>query len=195
MISSETFELTRQEYGWCSSWAVWSSESDSLRPTSGISDLSIFNRTDILDILHVDYIVVGLNISRKLGAPPFENFHSPSSSGKDFKLRHALQGTQVWGAYMTDIIKDHEDKNSQNVLKNLIKDKDILQKNLNIFEEEVEKIHGCNAKFIALGNAVFEILSKKYFGINEIIKVPHYSKYISMSQYREEVIYALDQCT
>jgi hypothetical protein len=100
-VSDDVFNKTKSEYGWCSSWAFWSLGSDTGRPKSGISDLAIFDQEGILYILHVDYIVIGLKISRKVAVPPLANFYSPSPTGQDFKLRFALKGTPVWGAYMT----------------------------------------------------------------------------------------------
>ena len=51
--------------------------------------------------------MVGLNISRAL-PKSFRNFHDPSSRGNDYELRHTFIGTEYWGAYMTDIIKNVE---------------------------------------------------------------------------------------
>jgi hypothetical protein len=64
MITNELFNAVKREYGWCSSWAIWSSETDPKHPKSGISDLSVFSERDVHQKLHVDYVLVGLNISR-----------------------------------------------------------------------------------------------------------------------------------
>ena len=64
--------------------------------------------------------MVGLNVAaRSLASEPFRNFHDPSPVANDFKIRFAFSGTEFWGAYMTDVIKDHPETQSKRLLEHL----------------------------------------------------------------------------
>ena len=65
-----------------------------------------------------EIIFIGLNISRPI-ENPLGNFHDPRPMATDFKIRYALKDTPYWGGYMTDIIKDFEEKASGKMMKYL----------------------------------------------------------------------------
>ncbi len=75
MISKQRYETIKNEFGTISSWAVWAPVVDS--PKSGVGDLSVFESSNLLDVLNPN------------------------------KLRYALKDTPYWGGYITDIIKHH----------------------------------------------------------------------------------------
>lgn len=63
-INDNTMRSISENYGWCSSWAVWAAEGE--KPKSNIGDLTIFDfaaHPDIRKVLHSDYVAVGLNVS------------------------------------------------------------------------------------------------------------------------------------
>ena len=79
------------------------------------SDVSIFDlRSDNVALrkLHTKY-VLALNISGQI--IPL-HFHG---GPRDFMLRDALNGTPLEGAYLTDLLKNYEDKNSAAVVRHL----------------------------------------------------------------------------
>jgi len=102
MIDREQFELIGRKHGGYASWAVWAAAACS--PKSNIDDLSILDvaaNLTTLQLLRNNIVMVGLNISRSF-AERFRNFHDPSPSANDFKIRYAFTNTQYYGAYMTD---------------------------------------------------------------------------------------------
>jgi hypothetical protein len=182
-ISIEKFEEIKLKYGNMSSWAIWK-EKD-IKEKSKIGDLSIFeNFTNIR--LNPNVIFLGLNISQKI-IKPFGNFHSESSTSHDYKIRYALQNTQFLGGYMTDIIKDFEEKVSCNLMKYINNNPLFLQENIKSFEEEIKTIGSVNPILIAFGNDCYKILitnlKKKY----KIYKISHYSSCINKEKLRIEI--------
>lgn len=85
------------------SWALWGE-------TTG--DLSVFDEGAAASRLRRDVVLIGANFG--LGGDagefrPFQNFHASSSRG-DTKLRRALTGTVLEGAFLTDLVKDYPTK-------------------------------------------------------------------------------------
>ena len=86
------------------SWALWGSTT---------SDLSVFDDDAAAAArLRRDVVLIGANFG--LGGDagvfrPFQNFHA-SSSGGDSKLRGALAGSVLEGAFLTDLVKDYPTK-------------------------------------------------------------------------------------
>ena len=106
MITADVFNEARQRFGHFASWAIWADEGES--PKSNIDDLSVLSpeqNPKLLELLHGNSILLGLNISRRIERP-FGNFHDPRPQATDFKIRYALKDTPFWGSYMTDVIKD-----------------------------------------------------------------------------------------
>ena len=105
------YEQIKEKYGWCASWAIWKRIDTKKKAKYGMDDITSFdNVRDQTSIskLNPNIVLVGLNISGKgLVKRPFSNFHPTHTTAHDYKIRYALQDTQFWGAYMTDIIKDH----------------------------------------------------------------------------------------
>ena len=128
-----------------------------------------------------------INISGKLDRP-FCNFHPSHTTAQDYKTRYALEDTEFWGAYMTDIIKDYEEKISSNVKKYLNNNPDFEKENVDRFERELSDIQAVNPTIIAFGNESHRILNKHFKNKYKIYKVPHYSSNISKEQLREKFI-------
>lgn len=129
-------------------------------------------------------VFIGLNISKKI-VEPFANFHSTSSTSHDYKIRYAVKDTPFYGGYMTDIIKDFEEKVSGNVMKYINQHPDFLQENISSFEEELKFIGATQPILIAFGNDCYKLLKllKKY----KLFKVSHYSSCVSKEQLKEQL--------
>lgn len=111
-----TFELIKRKYGHFASWAIWADAGT--KPKDNVGSLSIFDidhDDSCLQLLNPECVFVGLNISRPIESP-LGNFHDPRPQAMDYKLRYAFKNSPFWGAYMTDIIKDFEQKASGKVM-------------------------------------------------------------------------------
>lgn len=186
MITKEHYLEIADKYGEFASWAIWVNED--LKPKSNIGDMSIFDlekNPKLLETLNPNIVMVGLNFSRAIEKTnAFVNFHDKRPQGQDYKIRFAFRNTEFYGAYMTDIIKDFEEKISGDVIKYLKENKDFELKNAKLFEQEIADLKCSDPLIIAFGNTAYKIL-KKYFGQKyRIKKVMHYSQYISKENYK-----------
>ena len=193
-ITEGKFLEIKSKYGYTSSWALWKDKYENGKEKSNIGDITIFDRPktqiqylDTLNILNPNIVFVGLNISNKILAP-FANFHSTSSRAHDYKLRYAIKDTLFHGAYMTDIIKDFENKSSGNIIKYVNTHFDFLQENITSFENELLFIGAVEPILIAFGNNSYELLKKHFKNKYSLFKVPHYSSCITKEELRKELI-------
>jgi len=187
MIDQVKFKLIKEKYGHHASWAVWVDGSE--KPKNNIGDLSIFEteeEDDLLRQLKPDVVLVGLNISRRIQFP-LGNFHDGRAHSQDYKLRYALKGSSLWGAYMTDIIKDFEQKASGKMMAYLRSEKSFEKDNVEKFREELRDLGVDQPTLIAFGEDAFKVLTRNLGEHYYVWKVPHYSKYISKEKYREEI--------
>ena len=188
MITEEHYKEICDKYGEFASWAVWINEE--LKPKSNIGDMSIFDlekNPTLLVTLNPNVIMVGLNFSRTIEKITFVNFHDKRPQGQDYKIRYAFRATEFYGAYMTDIIKDFEDKISGNVLYYLKLNKEFELANVRLFEQEIKDLKCVNPLIIAFGNITYDLLNKHFGRKYTIKKVMHYSQQISKEKYREIV--------
>jgi len=161
----------KEKYGNESSWAIWSEMLDT--NTSNMSDISFFDDKNISKELNPQIIMVGLNISEPLSGKSFSNFHG--KGGGAYKLRYGLKDTPCWGAYLTDIIKNFPEPDSNKVLKHLKENPDFLEENINLFRDELSDLGSINPRVYAFGDAAFKILDdipEKEFTLTKLI---HYS--------------------
>ena len=188
MITREKFDFIKDKYGYYSSWAIWSDENE--KPKSNIGDLSILDpdpNSDLLSQLKTEVILLGLNISRGDIETPFANFHDKRPEATDFKIRYAFRDSPYWGGYMTDIIKDFDQKISSEVISYLKENRSFEEENIRVFRQELIDIGAVNPTLIAFGNDTFDILNRNFKDSFRILKVPHYATYSSKETYREQV--------
>ncbi len=191
MINQELFEKIKDKYGYVASWAIWDEAGE--KPKSNINNMDIFESKsykEILPKLNVNVVMVGLNFSRDIKfEKPFMNFHDSNPHANDFKIRYAFKDTPLYGAYMTDIIKNLAMVSSKDVLKYLKQNPQIIEENINYFRDELRFIQSNKPIIIAFGSDTFDIL-QKYLKLNEyshLVKVTHYSHQISKENYQKEV--------
>lgn len=188
MVTKEYYINIANKYGEFASWAVWADQGE--KPKSNIGDISIFNlniNPNILNQLNPNVVMVALNFSRKIETATFVNFHDKRPRGQDFKIRYAFKNTKYYGAYMTDIIKDFEEKISEKVSSYLRNNPKFKLQNVSLFEKELIDLKSKDPLIIAFGNQTYEILDQAFQNKYRIIKIPHYSKRISKENYRNEV--------
>lgn len=180
MISKEIYEQIRKEHGSHSSWALWADVVDT--PKSGVSDLRVFD-DKVYEKLNPNYVFVGLNPSVQDVKPEdWCNFHSRDTKRQnDYKLRFALKGTKFWGSYMTDLKSPIKETDSNKV--------SVSEDDVNSFMVEISLL-GTKPVLIALGSKVYKALTKHKNLPNEckIVKIRHYSSFISKEKYRKEVL-------
>jgi hypothetical protein len=188
MITKEHFIEITDKYGEFASWAVWANED--IKPKSNIGDMSIFDlnkNPDLLEMLNPNVIMVGLNFSRTIERKAFVNFHDNRSQGQDYKIRYAFRDSEFYGAYMTDIIKDFEEKISGNFLIYIKNNREFELKNVRLFEQEITDLKCSNPLIIAFGNVTHDILYNHFRQKYRIKKVMHYSQQISKENYKASV--------
>ncbi|MCX6690874.1 MAG: hypothetical protein NTW33_02175 [Methanoregula sp.] len=188
MIDQTKFEFIKKKYGYYASWAIWADAGE--KPKDNVGDLSVFDikhNAGFLQQLNPNIILVGLNVSRGELKVPLANFHDARSEAMDFKVRYALSGSPFWGAYMTDIIKDFDQKASGKVMCYLSKNKQFEKENVRFFREEINDLESHNPTIIAFGGHVHTILTRNLTNEFKILKIPHYSIYCSKEKYRKEV--------
>jgi len=187
MISINKYSEIRERFGHFASWAIWAEEG--VNPKDNIGDLSVLNpdvNAGLLKMLHGNFILLGLNISRRIERP-LGNFHDLRSMSTDFKIRYALKGTRFWGSYMTDIIKDFEEKASGRMMNFLKQNEAFERENIQKLREEIEVLGFSNPILIAFGKDAKKIANRNLSKEFQIIGIPHYANYISKEKYREQV--------
>ncbi|HLE07095.1 MAG TPA: hypothetical protein VI933_00560 [archaeon] len=192
-VTRKKFDFIKVKYGHFASWAVWAHEVET--PKSNMGDLTVLDpeiNKNLLSELNPNVIMVALNFSKNVKHEQWGNFHSNRPMATDYKTRYALRGSSLWGAYMTDIIKDYPEKESDKVIEFLKHNKAIEEKNVEFFRQELRDIGATDPLLVAFGNAVFDILKRYFKGEFKIIKIPHYAHFISKEKYREQVVLAVN---
>ena len=188
MISQNQFNFIKSKYQYWSSWAIWADQGDT--PKSNVGDLSVLDPSTnpkLLPTLNPNIALVALNISRGDITLPFGNFHDARSEATDYKIRYATNDTPLWGAYMTDIIKDFEEKISGKVKSYLRENRDFEKENVDFFVQELSDIGATNPTLIAFGNESYDILKRNLNNEFKIHKIPHYANYSSKEKYRQQI--------
>lgn len=184
-MDPQLFSEIKTKYGHYASWAIWPEVG--LTPKSNMGDLSIFDpekNKELFKQLNPNVVMVGLNISAPIDRP-FGNFHSHDTKFNDYKVRYAFKGTPHYGAYMTDIIKDFEQKISGQVMKYLRANPEFENLNIRAFEQELKDIGANDPTLIAFGGDVHQILQRHFKDQYRIVKIPHYSHYLSKENYKK----------
>jgi len=191
MITREKFDFMKSKYGHYSSWAIWT-EPEENKPKSNLEDITIIDHTKV----NPKIVLVAYNFSDHVFKNSLGNFHEDRPTGTAFKLRYALKSTSLYGGYMTDIIKGLHETDSTKVKQYLKENPEILKKNIDSFCQELVDLGVKNPLLIALGNNVYDILSKNLQDY-KIRKIPHYSarNLNSKEEYRKKVLDCISSIT
>jgi hypothetical protein len=175
MIDMQQFENIKEKHGGYASWAVWADASG--KPKSNMDVLSVFEDARVLSLLRNDVVMVGLNFSVSKDAPrDFFNFHG--KGGGAFKIRYAFKDSPYYGAYMTDIIKEHMKAHP-----------DVVARNVDKFREELRDLRATAPTILAFGNNTYKLLRENLdkSEYRKLIKLTHYSHRIGKEDYKEAV--------
>lgn len=199
-ISEERFEEIKGKFGKVASWAVWenynASDLTSNMEVDNVFDLS--TNSTLLNQLQNDIIMVGYNVSIPTdNFPMFHNFHTyngakihPKTISNASKIRYAFKDTRYYGAYMTDIIKNYVEVNSNKVKPS----QKIIDSNFERFREELKILNAKKPRIIAFGGKVHDLLKRNLMDdeYSKLIKITHYSYfgkgYASHKDYRSKVL-------
>ncbi len=164
-----------------------------MKPKSNMGHLNIFDLQKnplLLEVLKNNVVMVGLNFSRPvLPTEPFKNFHDLNPKANDFKIRYAFRETEFYGAYMTDVIKNLEMKDSHDVKVHLKRNANLIQENISILREELSDLHANKPILLAFGGDTYNLLKNnlRKDEYSNLIKLTHYSHQISKENYMKEV--------
>ena len=151
---------------------------------------SINKNPSLYEQLKTSIVMVGLNFSRPLlPTEPFKNFHDLSPYANDFKIRYAFHDTEYYGAYMTDIIKKYEMKDSHNVMTHINSNPNIIKENILLFQKELIEVQANRPIILAFGRDSYMLL-KQYLTKDQykyLIKLTHYSHQISKEDYKDKI--------
>jgi len=189
LIAKEDYEVIQQKHGGYCSWAIWTKASE--KPKSNMGDMSVFDlskNSSLLHELNPNVMMIGLNISRPF-EEPFKNFHDSNPRANDYKIRFAFGGTEYYGAYMTDVIKNFEMVDSGGVKKYLKENPDIIKANLELLREEIADLRIGKPTILAFGGLVHQILEDNLAGgeFRRLIKLTHYSHQIGKEEYKMRI--------
>ena len=198
MLDRKIYNLMKKKYGKVASWAVWGEVGVTVK--SNTDNMDWIKDGNLLRTLNTGFVFVGLNFSGTHEEGPhrckvWRNFHSGDNRRQnDFKLRFALLKTRYWGSYITDLIKNHPDVDSDRVMNYLRENPKELEKNISSFGKEIALLGG-NPVLVALGVDVYKLLKDHYGDSRKygIVKVMHYAARIGKEKYRKEVLGVLDQ--
>ena len=91
---------------------------------------------------------------------------------------------------MTDLIKNYPMLKSENVIKYIRDNPEVIKKSIDELEEELYFIGSKKPIVFAFGSQVYDFLNqyldKEYY--SNLIKITHYSHYISKEKYKEEML-------
>lgn len=190
MVDRETFDRIKRQHGAYASWAVWAESSG--KPKSNIGDLSVLDpdrNSTLLQKLRNDVVLVALNLSR-FSPVPLGNFHDRSPQAQDYKIRYAFADTPYYGGYMTDLIKDTVTLRAQDLMRQLSRNGSVVKENIGRLIEELDDLNCISPTIIAFGRdahvlAVRHLPPSRY---SRLVRVRHYSDYMSQERYRERVL-------
>lgn len=134
MLGEKVYSLLKDKYGLVSSWAVWDEPGD--KPKSNTNGMNWVNDSNLLSILNTGFVFVGRNGAGTHGTQdghfeqPWANFHSGYSYQNDYKMRYAFRGTRYWGSYMTDIIKNYNESDSNSMRSYLKTHPEVVKENI-----------------------------------------------------------------
>jgi hypothetical protein len=190
MVSRDAFDLIKRKHGPYGSWAVWAEGTEG--PKSNVGDLRVLDpdrNPRLLETLRDDVVMLGLNLARFLPAT-FANFHDPSPTAQDYKIRHAFTGTPYYGAYMTDIVKGTVMLDSRDLVRHIASRPELLAESLATLLDELDDLGAVRPTLVAFGNDTLRIATRlippsRY---RRLAGVTHYSHYISKEEYRARVL-------
>lgn len=195
VVNTEVLTIIENEYGLTSSWAIWAPPSNGDWSTKdSVGDLTpLHDIRRLQEQVNDEYIFVGLNPAEHnhsdAAKQVWGNFHSDDlRRAQDYKLRYALRDTPYWGSFMTDVYSGIVDTNANSAVKKATSTdteqsiKDILR---------IRDLLGGKSTVVAMGSKAYAILKKTLPSDVCLKRITHYSSYVGLEKYREDVLHQL----
>lgn len=115
----------------------------------------------------------------------------PSSpAAQDYKIRYAFAGTPYYGAYMSDLVKGVVMLESNDLVRHLGAQPEIVAWSISTLLDEIDDLGGAPPTVIAFGSVTYRLAlrhlpSSRYA---RLAGVTHYSHYVSKGEYRKRVL-------
>ena len=177
-VTRSKFHDIEKRHGMYCSWALWAEpQAEDDHRTGGLGN-PIFEHFSDEDLtkLNPNLILVGFNKSTG-PVDTLMNFHSDDQHIG--KLRYALRDSPLWGAYMTDLLKGYSNPSSSETMAYLRQHPNELTESLKLFRDELTSLGVSNPILFALGKATYNLMKKHLGKEFQIVKLIHYSHYIS----------------
>lgn len=174
------------------SWAVWASRVG-VGDTSWSRDTSILTYEHLGPLIHVDAVFIALNdggAERAAALPAWHMFHS---GRRDYMLAEAVEGTWLWGAYMTDFFKGMPTSTASDLkahLKGLgsVERRRVERAMADQVRNELDILGGTDPLLIAVGASAHEVVVEHLGQRYRTTRLTHYSaRQLRKDTYRAEV--------
>ncbi|MGO9109306.1 MAG: hypothetical protein ACLP9L_08745 [Thermoguttaceae bacterium] len=151
--------------------------------------LDVDANPSLLRRLKNDIVMVGLNVARPF-SEPFRNFHDADGKANDFRLRHAFTDTPHYGAYMTDVIKNHAEVDASKLAGFLSANPMVVKENVGYFLEELADLQCLKPLVLAFGVAAYRLVAEHIprHTYSRLIRLTHFSCRIEKENYRQKVL-------
>lgn len=168
------YNILKEKYGKVASWLIYDEDYGNYEKNFRLIESSVAT------ILNPKYLFCGLNAALDTQRV-WEPFHCRYRGGKGKLLRDTFNNSQVFiGSYVTDLIKEHVNSKSHEVITNVKSNAAILNRNMAIFEQEIDdlKIGSNYPRIFAFGREVYNLISNSNIGRScNLEYIPHYSAY------------------
>jgi hypothetical protein len=125
------------------SWAIWDDKN--------IENTEIIDKN--IDKLNGQIVFVALNFStEKQSWKDWQNFHCDSFADK--RLRDLLSDTKYKGAYMTDLIKNYHESDTDEAIRKFKKDKEKINNDIDFLFKEIDLLETKNIEMYLFGKDV-----------------------------------------
>lgn len=192
-MTRETYEKLLK-FGDQGSFTLWEKENPE-DEKAGLSDMTLFKDENLLARLKSNLVFVSMNLSKEVERQdgykgPWWNFHSELGGNTDVKLRSAFQAAKFNGYYITDLIKDYPETNSQKLVEMVRDHPEVLDRNMEILLDELSCFEE-KPVVVALGSWVYDKLrAKKRLGKDyTVLKLNHFSNWaVGKDEYTKLVL-------
>lgn len=195
-VTRDRFDAVKSDWGAVGSWAVWAPPRPGEGVKSEMGDMSVLDpdaNPDLLDSLTPEVVMLGINGAVTATRAPLGNFHDASGRANHFKLRHAFHGTPFWGAYLTDTFKGIPASGTKQTFAYLRAHPDVVDEQLGRLRDELDALGSEDPLLVALGGDVYGVLREHLGADFRIVKIPHYSHFITKEDYRAQSLAAIDE--